>query len=189
MLLGVSLVASVPHVADAIQYERSEVLSGETWRLLTGQIVHWSWGMTCADLGTIALAGGWLETRSRRLAVSAAALSAALVAVALLVARPDVAFYRGASGIAVGLTVAAALELARAGPSRWLRRAGAALFALLLVKAAAEMITGASFLPGTLPEGIALVPETHLAGAAGGILAVMVPRVLARGGITPPSES
>lgn len=145
--------------------------------------------MTCADLGAIALAGGWLETCSRRLAVSAAALSAFLVAVVLLVARPDVAFYRGASGIAVGLTAVAALELARAAPSRWIRRAGAALFVLLLVKVAAEMTTGASFLPGTLPEGIALVPETHLAGAAAGILAVVVPRVFAAGGITPPSES
>jgi rhomboid family GlyGly-CTERM serine protease len=177
-LLAASLVAeAVPGLSVVLEYDRNEVLAGAVWRSLTGQVVHWSWGMALADLGVILLTGGWLETRrSRCLAVATAAGAAILVALVLLAARPDIERYRGASGVAVGLVAAAAFDLHRTAPSKAGRLAGAAALGLLLAKIAAELATGASVLPGTLPVEIDLVPETHLAGAAAGAAAVIALR-------------
>jgi hypothetical protein len=165
---------AVPGLPAALGYDRSGTLSGDAWRPLRGQIVRWSAAMAITDLGVIALAGGWLEMRSRGLAAAAAAAAALLVAAALLAARPDVERYRGASGIGVALVAAGAADLALGGRPAGARIAGAACLALLLAKAAAEAVTGGSILPWTLPAGIDLVPEAHLAGAAAGAGAALV---------------
>ncbi|HET9227136.1 MAG TPA: rhomboid family intramembrane serine protease, partial [Thermoanaerobaculia bacterium] len=117
---------------EALQYERF----GEPWRLLTGQMVHWTTQMAIFDLGMLLGLGAWLEIRGdRRLAAYALGLGAILTAVAILLS-PDLSYYRGSSGVASALFVLAAFRIADSS-NRVLAISAVALF---LAKAAFETV-------------------------------------------------
>ncbi len=153
-------------VADgtAFEYERSR----EAWRLLTGQMVHWTPRMALFDLGMLLGLGAWLEIRGdRRLAAISLALGAVLTAVAVHLS-PDLFFYRGSSGIASALFVLAAFRIADSTDS-WTRALAVAAVALFLAKAAFESLAGQTLFAGDLPEGVRVVALVHLLGGLGGL--------------------
>lgn len=179
-LTGLGLLASLAaRGPGTLEYDRARVAGGEVWRILTGQIVHWTARMTAADLGAVLVLGSWIEWRSRRLAALALAAGAVLIGLGIQFVSPGLERYRGASGLASALFVAGALELARRRPGA--ARGGidpaggatrlAATFALALfvVKVTWEMITGRALFAGPLPPGVEVVPLVHLLGAFGGI--------------------
>lgn len=148
---------------DALQYERS----GEAWRLLTGQMVHWTVRMAVSDLGMLLGLGAWLEIRGdRRLAAVALGLGALLTAVAIHLS-PDLSFYRGSSGMASALFVLAAFRIA-GSPDPWTRTLAVSSVALFLAKAAFETLSGQALFAGPLPEGVRVVPFVHLMGGLAG---------------------
>jgi Rhomboid family len=152
-------------VADgtAFQYERS----GEAWRLLTGQMVHWTPRMAFFDLGMLLGLGVWLEIRGdRRLAAITLALGAILTAVAVHLS-PDLSIYRGSSGMASALFVLAAFRIADS-PDPWTRALAVSAVALFLAKAAFESLAGQTLFAGDLPEGVRVVPFVHLMGGLAG---------------------
>jgi Rhomboid family len=147
----------------ALQYERS----GEPWRLLTGQMVHWTPRMALFDLGMLLGLGAWLEIRGdRRLEAAALGLGAVLTAVAVLVS-PDLLVYRGSSGMASALFVLVAFRIADS-PDAWTRALAATAVALFLAKAAFESLAGQTLFAGDLPEGVRVVPLVHLLGGLAG---------------------
>jgi hypothetical protein len=155
-------------VADgtAFEYERSR----EAWRLLTGQMVHWTPRMALFDLGMLLGLGAWLEIRGdRRLAAAALGLGAVLTAVAVHLS-PDLLMYRGSSGMASALFVLAAFRVADS-PDPWMRALAVSAVALFLAKAAFESLGGQTLFAGDLPEGVRVVPLVHLLGGLGGALA------------------
>jgi rhomboid family GlyGly-CTERM serine protease len=193
VLLNLGLV--VPWIDPAtLEFDRRAVERGEVWRLLTGSLVHWSFGHLVLDLGAL-LAVGLLceEGLGRRYAII---LAAAFVAVALVVlVAPEVERYRGLSGVDAGQYAAAlAAEIRRqwrssrgtnAAPASR-RCAGFALPAaaalLFAVKLAVEWSTGRLVLPtpGLGDLGVPL-PLAHLAGVAGALVgAVAADRTTAR---------
>ena len=152
-------------VADgrALQYERSR----EVWRLLTGQMVHWTPRMALFDLGMLLGLGAWLEIRGdRRLAAVTLALGAVLTAVAIHLS-PDLFLYRGSSGMASALFVLAAFRIADS-PDPWLRALAVSAVALFLAKAAFESLAGQTLFAGPLPDGVRVVPLVHLLGGLAG---------------------
>jgi len=155
-------------VADgtAFEYERSRGV----WRLLTGQMVHWTPRMAFFDLGMLLGLGAWLEIRGdRRLATAALALGAVFTAVAVYLS-PDLSLYRGSSGMASALFVLAAFRIA-SSPEPWTRALAVSAVALFLAKAAFESLGGQTLFAGDLPEGVRVVPLVHLLGGLGGALA------------------
>ncbi|HEX6862242.1 MAG TPA: rhomboid family intramembrane serine protease [Thermoanaerobaculia bacterium] len=147
----------------ALQYERS----GEAWRLLAGQMVHWTPRMALFDLGMLLGLGAWLELRGdRRLAAVSLALGAVLTAVAVHLS-PDLFFYRGSSGMASALFVLAAIRIADS-PDPWTRALSLAAVALFLAKAAFESLSGQTLFAGPLPDGVRVVPLVHLLGGLAG---------------------
>jgi rhomboid family GlyGly-CTERM serine protease len=159
-------------MSEALEYRREAVAAGELWRLLTGQLVHWSTAMWVADVTVLVVAGFLLARRAPRLALTCVPISALAVAAAVHVLAPGLARYRGSSGIATALVVACALELARTpGASRRVAIAG---LALGTAKLAYEVATGASLSSGTLPPGVRVAPVAHFAGVAGGLAAYLL---------------
>jgi rhomboid family GlyGly-CTERM serine protease len=176
VLAGSALAVAPDGITELLQHERSGAASGELWRPVTGQLVHWSGRMALLDLGALLILGAWLEIRSRKTAVSAYVLGLGLIGIALpfLPPRPDV--YRGSSGIASAVVVALALHLATVSPrpsSRILAAAGLALFA---AKVLWETLTGGALAAGPLPPGVEVVPAVHAAGGLAGLLACLVSR-------------
>lgn len=97
-------------------WELTSAALGEPWRLWTGHLVHWDLPHAAVNLGACVLPLVLLEPPARRRLLRALPLLLPLLALILLPflkGRP----YRGASGLACILWVAAAFPLARA--RRW----------------------------------------------------------------------
>src|SRR4051812_6728513 len=155
--------------AEALEYERIRVTAGEIWRLLTGQLIHWTPRMAAFDVGMLLGLGVWLELRGdRRLMATALALGGGLTALAVHTLSPDLMVYRGSSGVASALFVLAAVRIAQTSDPQ-LRRLAIMAVALFLAKAALESFAGWTLFAGPLPAGVQVVPLVHLLGGLGGL--------------------
>lgn len=157
--------------AAALEYDRVRLGEGEAWRLLTGQMIHWTGRMAVFDLGMLLALGTWLELRGdRRLAAVALGLGTTLTAFAVHALSPGLQVYRGSSGAASALFVLAAMRLADSS-DRWSRIPALTAMLLFLAKAAFESSTGQALFAGPLPQGVRAVPLVHLLGGLGGLVA------------------
>ena len=155
--------------ADALpvlRYERSAVLAGEVWRLVTGHLVHADFAHLGWNVAGLALVA-WLFAREFRLRdwVVILAASTAAVDLGFLLLEPQLARYVGFSGLLHGL--------AAAGVFVWLVRyrdgATAIVAAFLAAKLAWEHVMGPMpFTSQTL--ALPTIFEAHTYGALGGLL-------------------
>ena len=126
--------------ATSLEFDRERVAAGEGWRLVTGQLVHWSAPMMAADLGVLLVSAAVIEHYSRRLLIGSLVVSAAAVAAGVHFLETDLTRYRGGSGLAAAVVVMASLVLSqRPGTSRVL---AAAVLGTLAVKLIYELATG-----------------------------------------------
>ncbi|HEV7786583.1 MAG TPA: rhomboid family intramembrane serine protease [Thermoanaerobaculia bacterium] len=147
--------------------------AGEVWRLLTGQLVHWTPRMATFDAGMLLALAIWLELRGdRRLLVTGLALGGGLTALAVHTLSPDLLVYRGSSGVASALFVLAAVRIADT-PDPRLRILAIAAGVLFLAKAAFESIAGQTLFAGPLPPRVHVVPLAHLLAGLGGLVTAL----------------
>jgi len=179
LVAACATASSFPAGGDLLQYDRARVAGGEVWRLLTGQMVHWTARMAVADLAVLLALGLWLETGGRRRAfLLALILGAVWVALGVQLLPPHLTLYRGSSGLASALFVLTALEAARppARPSaRILATCALLLFAAKIVW---ETAGGHPLFAGTLPSGVQVTPMVHLLGGLAGAAAFVLNRKL-----------
>jgi rhomboid family GlyGly-CTERM serine protease len=166
-LIVISVVVQLmgPSWPHALRYERTGILAGQWWRLLSAHVVHLGWShlaLNSAALLLIAYALG--EHLGPRLWLGVTAVSALCVSLGLLLARPEVAWYVGLSGLAHGLFLAGAWGLAQRH-----RMAGLACLAAAALKIGHEQMAGA--LAGSAAWlGGEVIVDAHLFGAVGGLL-------------------
>lgn len=88
---------------DVFQYDRNAIGAGEFWRLFTGHLAHWNFDhfFWCA-LVFLGL-GSVCEQFNKKGFVSALVLSGLVSPVATWVLMPDMAAYRGLSGLGSGI--------------------------------------------------------------------------------------
>ena len=141
----------------------------EPWRWVTGHLTHADAGHLLWDLLPVLMLSCLVELLApRRLHVLLLG-AVVLTPPALWITAPDITHYRGLSGVAAGLWVAAAGLAYRRG---WITRGwlGAALLGLA-AKLAVEGVGPALF--ADLPAGWRVVPGVHAAGAAAGALSLV----------------
>lgn len=161
--LAIALAGNVTR--ELLRYDRSAILHGEVWRLVTGNFVHLGAGHLAEDMAGALLLWllfadvfpGW-RTPAVVLAGSLA------VGLGLLVGDPGLEWYVGISGALDTLWAAGALGLIRRQD-----RFGWVLAGFLLVKLTYEQIFGA--LPfSTVTSGGPVIVDAHLYGALAGAL-------------------
>src|SRR6185312_5631382 len=156
--------------SDALEFDRARVASGGVWRLITGQLVHWTPRMAALDIGMVLGLGIWLELRGERwLLITSLALGGGLTALAVQTLSPDLMGYRGSSGVASTLFILTAVRIADPLDPRS-RSLSIAAIALFLSKAAFESFAGQTLFAGALPQGVHVVPLVHLLGGLGGLV-------------------
>ena len=162
------LIAATALGGDALRgawrFDRAGIDAGEWWRLLTGHFVHLGWAHSALNLAGVVLAGA-LFASTRRTAEWAAVAVGSLAAIStwLYLARPDLDWYVGYSGVLHGVFVAGALAWLVAGELEgWL------LAAFLVAKLYWEQRYGALPLSVTAAGGPVVI-DAHLAGALGGL--------------------
>ncbi|MEE9218724.1 MAG: rhombosortase [Acidobacteriota bacterium] len=170
------LLALLPGLDGALEYNRDAVESGELWRLLSAQSVHWTSRMAIADLGVLLAVGSWVEIRSRRLALVTLITGGLLVGLGLHFLIPNLAHYRGSSGLASALFIVVVLDLASNSSRKWARPLAVVTLCLFVLKLLWELRTGLAIAAGPLLPGVTVVPQVHLLGGLAGLLAFIAHR-------------
>ena len=158
-LTGGRLEAAVAWlVATTEGMERAEI-----WRLWTGHLVHFTSGHFLLDVGAGAILLLFMRSRG------AALILPPIVGLGVLALRPDITSYAGLSGVLHGLTVLAAVDLARTthGLERW---AAAGLLTGVIAKSLFEGLTNASVFTSTVAMGGETVYVAHLVGVLSGLV-------------------
>lgn len=162
-------VFAFPSLDQELLYRRTDLAAGQLWRLWTGHLVHFGWQHLAADLAVFLAAGVWLESLAPRAARSFLGLAPAAISGLLFFADPQLAFYGGLSGVAVGILVLLALvqmRCDRASP-RWF---WPAVLALVALKVGLEAFSAAPLVASFGPD-IKVSTLAHLGGIACALLA------------------
>ncbi len=161
--------AGPPALRETLELQRSAVLAGEGWRLLSGHLVHGHLALAVWDLGARALLGFWVERRSRAELLGALALGAICSGVAVVVLRPDLISYQGSSALASSLLVAEALRLLGRDHAASTRSLAALVLLGFAAKIVVESLTQTSPTPALAgADTIESVALAHLAGGLAG---------------------
>ena len=168
-LIALSALAQMwPAALAGMQYDRPAIDTGQWWRLLTGNLVHYDWVHLSANLGAFAFLG-WMALGRARGALWVVPISAAAIGAGVYVWADGVATYRGISGMACALLswmlVVMAIEDRGWKAIGWL-----GLLLLVIAKSVYETATGVVLLPTSAPRGVDMVGITHVVGLAIGAL-------------------
>lgn len=175
ILTAISLFAAgTPELSALLQLDWEAVGGGQRWRLWTGHLVHWTTEHLFWDALTFFALGALCERTHRRAYLVALGVGLPAISWGLAILRPEIATYRGLSGIDTGLFVwLILLQLRRSGEAR--QTGLTALWTLLLTgligKLVYEAVTGDCLFVSTSPESFRPLVESHLLGAAVGALA------------------
>ncbi|HEY5624585.1 MAG TPA: rhombosortase, partial [Gammaproteobacteria bacterium] len=148
------------------RYDRSGLLDGELWRLVTAHLVHLSWGHVWLNLVALVLMAilfdGFMSAHDW---IVATVLSALAIDAGLFFFEPDVGWYVGLSGSLHGIMVVGAVAMLRAGFK---------VAAVLLVGVVCKLVWEQTAGPIPFSEatsGGAVLVDAHLYGAIGGVVA------------------
>ncbi len=171
ILVALSTLCAIlgTRATEWLRYDRGEILHGQWWRIITGNIVHLGWPHLLLNLAGLILV--WLlfhPALTTRSWVIVTALSAAAVGGGLLAFDPTLQWYVGLSGLLHGLFAAGVISALYAGNrSDWL------LLTLFIAKIAWEQLEGS--MPGSAEiAGGTVIVDAHLYGAIGGAVTVLV---------------
>jgi len=159
------VVFAQPPLQGLLIYDRAAIDGGEIWRLVTGNLVHFSPSHFLYDVVPLFVAGAVIEMRgSRRFAILCLA-SAATIGATVYVGSPELSVFGGLSGIVMAAFTYLCLDgLNESGA--WRRLCQVALI-LLVAKMSIEMTLGwslESFAESESPSFVP-VPSAHIAGA------------------------
>jgi rhomboid family GlyGly-CTERM serine protease len=163
------LVYIIPGLTAHLQYDRAAILTGQWWRVVTGNWVHFSASHLWFDLMAFGLVG-WMTERSGYPHFGLLVMLSALgIGMTLLAVQPDMQFYGGLSGIATGAIVYYALwGLQEGGLWRWI--CGTVLL-VSVGKIILETVSGRTLLAAAGSVPFVPVPMSHVTG---GLIACVV---------------
>jgi rhomboid family GlyGly-CTERM serine protease len=159
------VVFAQPQLQALLIYDRAAIDGGEIWRLVTGNLVHFSPSHFLYDVVPLFVAGAVIEMRgSRRFAMLCLA-SAATIGATVYVGSPELSVFGGLSGIVMAAFTCLCLDGLNEGGA-WRRLCQVALI-LLVAKMSIEMTLGWSLesLAESESPSFVPVPSAHIAGA------------------------
>lgn len=163
---SVALIAYVwPDFSESLVYERSAILEGDVWRLVTAVFVHFSLSHMFWDMLVFAAAGLTVEASGYRGFTFVCGFAAIVPGIYLLLTSPEITRYGGLSGLATGAVAYLCLcEMGGAGRGRipWL-----VILALVCMKIAVESVFHVSIFVVSKNIAIYVLPSVHAIGCAG----------------------
>jgi rhomboid family GlyGly-CTERM serine protease len=174
LLGGLAIVVFVSTTAtEHLQFERAAIQAGELWRLITGHWTHWSIDHLGWDVfAFVVLAAGCERTGRARLLACVIASSLA-ISLGVMVLRPDLAQYRGLSGVDSALFVLLAMDMIRRSVMEHDRPQtvilGGCLVAFML-KVGFELYTGSTVFVDSAHSGMEPLALAHVIGGGVGIV-------------------
>ncbi len=157
------------NAAQWLRYDRSAIMEGEYWRLLTAHLTHLGWSHLLLNLAGLfllwALVGDRLNSTGWLLLMFFSALS---ISAGLWLFDPQLRWYVGLSGVLHGVLLGGALLLALSGS-----REGIYLILITAGKLLWEQLMGP--MPGSeVTAGGKVIVNAHLYGALSGGIVVLL---------------
>lgn len=171
------VIYQFPSLANALVYERSAIIGGEYWRLITGHWAHFSGAHLFYNVTVLAITGLLIELRGYGQLVLLVFFAAALIGIVLLLIEPDLARFGGLSGIATAALVYLALH--GFGDRSW-RYPSMLVLAILVLKIGYEVVAGVSAIAVVSEGAYRLVPLSHVGGAIAALLVYLVQKTVSR---------
>ena len=177
ILLSVLTAIGGQQLGFCCRYERSAILAGEWWRLLTAPVVHLGWIHMLLNVAGLVLVFSLFWERLSANAWLIGVIGCSLgTSIGLLVFSPDVDWCVGMSGMLHGLLALGIID--SLDRNRWLAGIGG----LLLFGKLLSELTG-----GPMPSteriiGNAVVSEAHLYGVIAGVTISMIRKLVAASG-------
>jgi rhomboid family GlyGly-CTERM serine protease len=169
-----------PAAQEWLQYDRAAIAGGELWRIITGHLTHASWDHLLWDAAALVVLGAICERDQRRSFVACIAASAIALSVCLWMVMPDLAIYRGLSGIDSAVFVFLAVVLLRQSLSarqKWWSTGIVAVLCGFGLKVAFEYATGRTMFVDSGSAAMTPVPLVHLVGGViGGVVGLWTAR-------------
>jgi rhomboid family GlyGly-CTERM serine protease len=178
MLLGllVILIATQPDLTTALQYHRADIADGRLHLLVTGHLTHFGMSHLAWDVGALLALGIACGLREPRKTLATIAGSLLLIGPVLFCLRPDLATYRGLSGVdsaLFGLLMVSLASESRRGFRSFLL-VGLTAF---VAKLSYEVVTGQALFVDSASAGFMPVPLAHLVGLVVGMIVAVVPKL------------
>ena len=167
LTLAAVLVLPFDSLSSWFQYDRTAVNGGQLWRLLTCQLTHWSWDHLFWDAAALLFLGWVLERQDRRSLLTCLGLSVVLIPAVVHICLPDLATYRGLSGIDSAVFVLLAVTLLRrfrADGDRLWTWACVIMLAGFVGKVGFELVSGGTLFVDSAGSGMLPVPLVHVVG-------------------------
>ena len=149
-------------------YDRTAILSGEGWRLVTGNWVHFSASHLGWNLLVLLGAGACLEFRRPGSVAQLTLVGAPLIGLGLLAGVPDMQRFGGLSGLAMGTVTLLALTWTQG--ARTERLMGGGLLLLLAAKIGWEWSHPAALFSDLEATGARVATAAHVLGAVGALV-------------------
>jgi len=187
------LLLQAADAGAALEFRRS-LAAAEPWRLLTGHLVHLNWRHALLNviawLAVARLFSAELTARRQMVVIGA---SAAGISALFLLLCPQLAWYRGLSGVLHALFAAGAVDALIASDRGAARRLPAALLAGVWLKVLAEQRFGSAieltgWLGVTGAAAATVITQAHLYGTVIGTLTALALRRPGAGAMQPSSR-
>ncbi len=163
-----------------LDFDREAIAQGEVWRLLTGNLVHWSFEHFALDLVAFLFVGILFERRIGSVYPMMLLISGLAVGCSIYLFSPSIEFYRGLSGVDSGQFAVAVLSEGLRSKSKAQLAFPLLLGIGLILKLAYECFTGELlFSTGSLGYLGDPTPIAHFAGTVGAFVGVIrFPKIL-----------
>jgi len=156
-----------------LQYDRSLILRGQIFRLMSCHLTHWSYVHALWSGMAFIVLAGMCERQSRLLTMMTISISALAIGGAIWWLLPQVEVFRGLSGIDSALLGLVAVMMLKT-PGRLARSLALAAMILFVLKLGSEMLGFRSVFLGR-DSDIVPLPTAHLVGFVTGICASFGP--------------
>jgi len=162
-----------PALGEWFAYDRTAIAAGQLWRLVTGHWTHWTADHLAWDLVVFAVLGVFWERTGRRRAFLVCVFgSALLISLAVWLVLPEMALYRGLSGVDCALVTAVTFQSLRRSARSGQHGLSLALTAVLagyFLKVLYELATGSTLFVNSENATFIAVPLAHLVGGVFGL--------------------
>lgn len=176
-LLAGALYFRLPDLVPALEYHREALNHGQAWRLITCHCTHFSPMHLFWDVIAFFVLGSLIEHRTRKGLLLTLAISSIGISAVVWTCMPDLAVYRGLSGVDSALFVFIVLALIREKMQNGQRLGLAMTFMLLLAfmgKMIFEFQSGSTIFVTELGSGVVAVPLAHVAGGLAGVISMLL---------------
>jgi len=156
------IIFYLPQLGEMFVYDRAAIIHGEIWRLLSGNLVHFSIAHLLYNLIAWLIIGTIIELNAYRYFPMLIFSSSFLIGISLLLLEPELNLFAGLSGVvSAAVTYLCLYGIGEKGVWRWLC---AATLTGLTAKTVIELGTGTSLMLLMSEENFVPVPLSHLVG-------------------------